>query len=324
MDAALAAWAAGNNVVVQAVPGAGKSRLLIELCKLLRNRSTDGLKVLVLAYNKELASDLSSFIKNVDLEAHVDCFTFHALCTHCVRLTADDETLEEVLDGIEAGHEHVKTRMKASAVLVDEAQDVNKLHIRTMTCCIEPREDMQYAIVGDAMQTIYDYAESSVHGRVLARPNEFLVSTRCWTHASMTTSHRITPSMADLVSSHFGTTVQSAKLSKSTTGAPDICVSVVRKWHIGSEIVEIVRRAPCGYNDIAVLWSTRTRNVPMKVAINHISHQGIPINVHGLDKYTSRVQALISSTWHASKGTERHTCIVVVPSTCDSNRYTLR
>ena len=53
------------NVSVQAVPGAGKSTLIIELIKVLKNK---GAKCLVVAYNTDLASHMVKLLSRLLIE----------------------------------------------------------------------------------------------------------------------------------------------------------------------------------------------------------------------------------------------------------------
>ena len=75
------------NVSVQAVPGAGKSTLIIELIKVLKNK---GAKCLVVAYNTDLASHMVRLLSENNLDEYAVCYTFHSLCSNFIQLAPDD------------------------------------------------------------------------------------------------------------------------------------------------------------------------------------------------------------------------------------------
>ena len=89
---ALDKWKEGNNIKVTAVPGAGKSRVLLEVCK----SYTEGL-ILILAYNHDLCEETKKKIIEEDLGDTVICLTFHGLATYCIMPCYDDTALFDAI-----------------------------------------------------------------------------------------------------------------------------------------------------------------------------------------------------------------------------------
>ncbi|MEC7112653.1 MAG: hypothetical protein VXW72_03875, partial [Candidatus Thermoplasmatota archaeon] len=66
----------GSNVLVEAIPGAGKTYLL-------RNCHM-GKRTLLLAYNSQLASSIQQWIDQSPFRDTLLCVTFHSLCSSCL------------------------------------------------------------------------------------------------------------------------------------------------------------------------------------------------------------------------------------------------
>ncbi len=63
----------GHNVAIEAVPGAGKTHLILKTC------CNDNVPSLVLAYNRELAEKVTAMLG--EDSPMTTCVTFHSLCS---------------------------------------------------------------------------------------------------------------------------------------------------------------------------------------------------------------------------------------------------
>lgn len=310
-------WTAGRNVRVQAPPGTGKTWLILEAARAAL--SSDDAKVLVLAYNTELAADVSAKLVERGMDPAVSCHTFHGLCTHHIALAADDRSLERCIAGARAGSLPV-SRLAATHVLVDEAQDLNALHVSLLSLVLDASSDVnrQYLVVGDAHQMLYDYGEWPATGEVLRDCARHFASLRPWRHHALTASRRVAHGMARLVDAHFGTGLRSVHAP-----GPDHSVHVhaCGKWSIGPVVEAIVRDAGCDPHDVSILAATKTSNAPLTAALNHLSSKGVPIYVHGVDGAHADVRSgkVRVSSFHAAKGTECDTAVVLVPPSARDN-----
>ena len=107
-----------RGFVVEAVPGAGKTWLLIQAW-----RKCSG-TTLILAYNSQLAKDLRA--------QGAPCTTFHSLCTRCLDVARDDAQLESAVLRAERGELVPKDVPLASHLFVDEVQDSRRIYIRLL------------------------------------------------------------------------------------------------------------------------------------------------------------------------------------------------
>lgn len=291
----------GKNVRVRAVPGAGKSRVLVETC-----RRAPGGQSIILAYNHDLCKQTRAKLEEATMTDRVSCYTFHGLCCACLAPAYDDQQLYDAVDAAERGDLVVK-RVDVQRVLVDEAQDFKHIFHRLLTLILNVNDSTQYMIVGDPMQMLYDYDEEDpANLKYLDTPAMYFVSGLAWSVVDFTVSHRITPQMAALVSVMFATNITSA----STCACP-VNVRTVNMWKAGNLIHEILLQHPV-LHEVVLLTETKRNNGPLRAAVNHLSTKGIKIHIQGVDGQDERVRRnkLSVSSWHASKGTEKRVVIV--------------
>ena len=200
-------WIEGYNIKVTAVPGAGKSRVMIEACNLFCN----GI-VIILAYNHDLCEETKEKLIDKDLQDRVVCMTFHGLATYCIMPCHDDTALFDAIEGVESGELEVSKKVKVSAVLIDEAQDFRPSFHRLLNIVLDLQPTVQYMIVGDEKQMLYTYdTEDPADLKYLTSPEEHFESNREWKHIRFFQTHRLTPTMANVVSAVFDSEIQSAK-----------------------------------------------------------------------------------------------------------------
>ena len=312
--AAIAAFHDGANVVVRAVPGAGKSWTIREFAK----ATSADRRAVVLAYNNELCADVKARLKEAGTDEHASVFTFHGLASQAIKLSPDDAALLDAVKGAEEGRYDV-AKVAADVVIIDEAQDMNPLHRRLLAVALEIDEaQAQYAVIGDANQLLYDYGANPACPEYLRVPQEHFVSERRWVEVTLDASHRLTPPMAHVVSAVFGKPIESAK-SEDAHPAPPVMLHSCSKWHLGPLLYRLVHGRE---RETVVLSSTRRGNTPLRQALNSLSNGGVPIHVHGAAASGDprlKEGKLKVSTWHASKGTEAARCVVLVPARCEAN-----
>lgn len=319
--ACLQAWARGDNLIVQAVPGAGKSWLLIEACRCFLAQH-DGEEATIVVYNRELQADVTALVLDAGLQESVRCFTFHSLFSYCVSLAPDDDALQALLSKVVHGTQMVHP-LHMAALLVDEAQDVNSLHVQVLRHCIALKPHAQVCVVGDARQELYDYGEFPSLSSFLDDPSDVFPSTRVWHRAFFSMSHRLTLPMATLLQTHFGVEITSAMGSESDLRGTPVALHSCDEFKVGGVIEGILREheSTVSIDSISILAATKTFNMALRVAMNHLSAGGVPLYVHGIDLADPRVRAnkLRVSSWHSSKGTECAVNIVLMPAASKDN-----
>jgi len=300
---ALEEWNAGKNVKVVAVPGAGKSRVLLEACK----THTKGV-VIILAYNHDLCEETKLKLAENNLDDRVICLTFHGLATYCIMPAYDDMSLFDAIEGVESGEIEVDKYLHVSAVLIDESQDFRPSFLRLLRLVLKTPSDVQYLNVGDPRQMLYTYDnEDPADLKYLNNPEQYFISSRDWKTIEFFKTHRLTESMAKVVSQIFNVNIVSAKANQTCR---PVVLYTTNLWKTGPLIYDIVKKYK--KEEICILVPKKKNNGPLKTLVNFLSKCGIYIYLHGFDGQDSRIKKnkLCISTWHASKGTERRIVIV--------------
>lgn len=302
-ESAIKAWNLGMNVKVTAVPGAGKSRVLLEACR----SYTNGLSI-ILAYNRDLCEETKEKVTQAGLDDQVICLTFHGLATFCIMPAYDDTALFDAIEGAEEGKIEIKNRISVSAVLVDEAQDFRPSFMRLLKLVLDVRHDVQYMVVGDPNQMLYTYDdEDPADLKYLNDAPLHFQSSRQWTHIEFYKTHRLTPSMARVVSSTFGINLVSAK----EEGFKPVHLLTINLWKAGTYVLK--RLKDLQLSEVSILVPKKKNNGPLKATLNYLSANGIKIYLHGFDGQDGRIRnhKLCIGTWHSSKGTENRVVIVL-------------
>lgn len=302
-ESAVKLWADGRNVRVCAVPGAGKSRVLIEACAI-----ADGI-CLILAYNRELCDETKAHLEERGMQDWVACMTFHGLASYCAsRCISDDVSLLELVDELDGGRATLsKCLDRVDKILIDECQDFRPSFLRLIAHSVPPRPETQYMVVGDERQMLYDYFDDDPADlRYLRAPEQHFCSARQWETVLLDETHRMTPEIAEIVERTFQTTIRSAR----PRGVP-VEVHTINMWRAGPLVWHLLRGEP--RSECCVLVPRKQNNGPLRAAVNYLSQRGTPIWIHGLDGQDARIKRnkLGFSSWHASKGTQKRVCVVL-------------
>ena len=296
---AVSEWISGKNVKITAVPGAGKSKVLLEACNLY----SDGL-IIILAYNHDLCEETKNKILAEGLDDRVICLTFHGLATYCIMPAYDDTALFDAIEGVECGEIEIQNRISVSAVLIDEAQDFRPSFYRLLKLVLDIKSDVQYMVVGDTNQMLYTYdEEDSADIKYITSPSDYFVSERIWQNVIFHKTHRLTPPMANVISKIFNVNVISAK-SLDKDYLP-VQIYSINLWKAGALLAKMIYNIK--FDDVCILVPQKKNNGPLRAAINFLSAKGIKIYLHGFDGQDTRIRdnKLCISTWHSSKGTEK-------------------
>ena len=193
----------GQHASVNAVAGSGKTTSVIMLASYLHAESR-GRRILLLTYNKKLKEETRERIVKLGLKDVVEAHSFHAAgvkyySDECMR---DDGLKRSVLLNI--GWR--KTPARWDFVVIDEAQDVDRLKFAFVMKLIGKSltgggSPPQLLVIGDVRQSIYSYRGTDerflrLSNQIWSYPND----SRPWAMLRLSTSFRISPSMADFVS----------------------------------------------------------------------------------------------------------------------------
>lgn len=312
----------GLNAVVHAPPGTGKTFCIMEAARRVCQADADA-TILICAYNTELAAEVSAAVELADLSARVSCYTFHGLCSNTIILAADDAALEDAIAYARVDLENRAKRLACTHVFIDECQDMTDLHKQLLAIVIDKNSVRQYMLVGDVDQLLYNYGHYPSRVGFLTSPEEHFKTQRPWRRVRLSHSMRITAPMARLVDAHFETGLKSRKEHTSSTHPVHIYGS--NKWKISEVIVDILKRQPKTQplEAVSILVAAKASNGPFRIALNDVSASGFPMYVHGIDGSCDSVRKgkIRVSSFHASKGTEGATAIVILPNKIKRNPF---
>jgi len=319
----------GRNVVVHAPPGTGKTFCLLEATRRVLAAS-DAAQVFIGAYNTELAAEICQALEAEGgaFVSRVQCMTFHALCSRHIRLAADDAGLVEAVEFARVDPLNRVQKMRGvTHVFLDEVQDLTALHVAVLHLVLEVTPTTRHLLVGDAHQHLYDYGAHPSSLRYLAEPAQHFRSASpgdnaAWATEKLTLSMRVTAPMARVVDGLFGTGLRSGRVAAAGETPRRVRVHVAKKWDIGATILSVLgSRQRAALDRVAVLAATKASNAPLRAALNALSAAQIPLFVHGVDGASADVRRgkVRVSSFHAAKGTECDTAIVILPKSAKRN-----
>ncbi len=288
---------------VQAIPGAGKTALLIRTCLLAPK------PCVILAYNVQLASDIKRAIADADMQTDVSCYTFHSLCTRTLTPARDDIGILQAVQAVRSGIIQPKDIPEARRVLIDESQDVRELYIQLLDALGLCAPHVPTMVVGDRMQLIYDFdPDFPATEDTLLNPERAFYGDESWEKIVLSQSHRLTSPMAALARVTFGTNIHSSR-----DGHPvEIRVGNVFKLY---ELIHDITEEENSQSNVMILVDKKKSNRPLCLLLNELSKHGRKVHVHGIDSEdpSAKDGKLRCSTWWAAKGMQTHTVICIVP-----------
>lgn len=302
----LASLDRGHNVVVEAAPGTGKTRLLTTVCR----QTPSSLPCLLLAYNAELAAATRPLLPD-----HADCMTFHALCARCLAPTRDDHDMLDAVTKAEAGQLCPRNVPVVRRVLIDEAQDVRPLYVRLLRACGLLRDDVRLVVVGDRNQLIYDFDEEFPASlATLCETETVFFDQTPWRRSRLDTSYRVSQPMATLVNHMFGSSIVSAN---PTHGDATVDVRSPRSMFKLATLLEDVVREE---RSILLLVSHKKNNAALKTLLNDWSRGGVRVRVHGMhDPLDEEEEGVCCGTFWSAKGLTHEAVVVLLPDRAAPN-----
>ena len=175
----------GNNVIVDAVAGSGKTTLVLGLAKRLNKQ------ILQITYNAALKEEVRQKSKNLDnLEVH----SYHSLAVKFYSSIAyTDQNLSAVVE------KDMKLKRKADfeIIVIDEAQDMMPLYYQLIKKFIRDTNDCQLLVMGDHHQAIYTF--KGADARFLTHADK-IWGDKPFIFLTLNISYRLTNEIADFVS----------------------------------------------------------------------------------------------------------------------------
>lgn len=204
----------GNNLVVQSVPGSGKTTLILMAVRQMLMEDIRA-KILVLAYNTELVGATNRQLAGLEMELgcvmmqRVMVTTYHSLLSSLSRSSVENELvfLERMEDTPFEEKQQTWSFADFNKLIFDETQDTRLpffqlMAVLTTRVCRSP-QSIQILAVGDTRQLLYDfYAINRADARFLTdlelamKP---LKLKREWEKKTLTVSYRLSGPMAHVI-----------------------------------------------------------------------------------------------------------------------------
>ena len=303
---------AGDNVVLDAVAGSGKSTTVLSLARQVPYKT----RILQLAYNATLRAEIKAKLKERVIK-NVSVHTFHSLAVKYYLTSAHTDTgINKIVREDMSPKSEIP---KYEIIVLDEAQDMSFLYFQFMTkFAFDMGTKFQLCVLGDYMQGIYEFKGADIrsltHAHIIWQ-NHPLLSSRVFQKCTLQTSYRITNQHA-----RFNNDVLlGMQRLKAVKDGP--LVEYIRDNRMNSErrvIAKIIQLINTGVSpgDIFVLAaSVKGVNSNVRRMENALVERNIPCYVPMFDNegFEDRVieGKVVFSTFHSVKGRERSIVIVM-------------
>jgi hypothetical protein len=293
----------GNNIIVDAVAGSGKSTTILLIAKSFPDK-----KILQITYNSMLRHEVKEKVIKQCL-TNIEIHTYHSLA---VKNYSPDCYTDTGLRKIFFNKLEMKLVPKYDIIVVDEAQDMTPLYYRFLLKFItELKSSVQMLFFGDKRQSLYEF--KGADHRFLTQADKIwkINIVRC----TLKTSYRITNQMADFINNVMN---DEEIILACKEGLPVQYIRNTRKNIETIVINQIFKLLEEGAkpNDIFVLGgSVKGSTSNIRKMENKLVEHNIPCHVPTLEneKMDERVinGKVVFSTFHSVKGRQRKYVFIV-------------
>jgi len=311
-QAIIDAVVAGENVIVDAVAGSGKTSSILFLAPALPKK-----RIVVVTYNSRLKTEtrervLAAGIRN--MEVH----TYHSLG----RKYVDPCFTDTELITITKKNLRPQGSFAADVFVLDEVQDMTRVYYDFIVKAICDSGAKQLVVLGDHLQCIYDFPQKGADARFLTLADKiFNVNKNTWKKLFLNTSYRITKQMEYFVNECV---LGYPRMKAEGKGSEPVRYIIGDPFEKVPEYIcnEIQLLLNCGAampEDIFVL-APSIRSVKEKHPVNMLENllvkkYGIPCYVPTSDDDTLKDKIMkgkvVFSSFHQSKGLERKIVFVM-------------
>jgi DNA polymerase III epsilon subunit-like protein len=303
----------GENVIVDAVAGSGKTTTLLGIAA-----ASSISPILAILFNRSLKEETRIRAAHLPfLEVH----NYHALARKYYDNTIqNDSGITKVINN---GTKPIKSLPRWTRIIIDEVQDMNPLYYRLIVKVIRDlgNKELKLTIMGDRFQSIYSFLQADT--RFLTHADQLHTTiTGPWTRASLSTTYRCSKTIC-------------AFINESLIGYERLRPASNLEGHL----VTYINGSPFdahrylfrqiqtflyqGYkpDDIFILAPSvkvKLKDTPVKMLENALVNAEIPVYVPSEDEVDISHGAqgnptqgkLVITTFHQSKGLERQIVII--------------
>ena len=295
----------GANVVMDAVPGAGKTTSALYVAMAFPDKF-----VMIVTYNRDLKHDTCAKIKALGLD-NCAATNYHSLCCkyYSPNTWKDEHIVENVLDKDAPIHGML---WNPDILIVDEAQDMTPTLFRLICKFTKDVGDPQVIVFGDKNQNIYTFANADSRFIELA-PSIYRPNTRNWAKVPLSVSHRLTKPMATFMNR----CVLDTNRMVSLRDGPSVQYWNVNIYKVAERLFEFLQTGGFAPEDVLILApsiSVQTNDrSPIAQLVNMFAKNNWPVEVQGDDtkggEKCTQKKTLVTS-YHRSKGLGR-ACVIV-------------
>jgi hypothetical protein len=294
----------GNNVVVDACAGSGKSTTILNIAIHLPDYH-----IVQLTYNSMLRKEVKEKTTKFHIE-NIDVHTYHSLCVRFYNPNACTDTeIRSVL---------IKNQLPRNPIpsfqllVLDEAQDMTDLYFQLILKWIYDSrcQNIQILVLGDYMQSLYEFKGADPRYLLLADKvwgNLPQLKTSFFTKCTLSTSYRITNEIAEFVNTVM---LGEKRLLACREGEPVLYIKREKmNTIIYNRIRDLLTSGKAQPGDFFILAGSVKRNKKMKLIENLLSEKGIPCylpTTESVDIDSKIIEGkIVFSTFHSVKGRER-------------------
>jgi DNA helicase-2/ATP-dependent DNA helicase PcrA len=240
-----------DKVVVNAVPGAGKTTMIVSKINEYIDRGISPCDIYALTFTNSAANVMKARV-NKD----VNISTIHSLAySLLLKYNQNPSTIHNVYlrDAIKLVSSQ---NIKLPTLVIDEAQDLNELQFRFLEPLVKRADNV--FVVGDPMQSIYGFQGSS------PKYMNLLVTDGTTSHSNV--SYRLKEEIADYVNLVFDTEIQS-----NSSGSKVLIINTENKYINKNNIVASLLDIDDNNGSSAILF--RTNGEVINFITSNINHK---------------------------------------------------
>ena len=296
----------GENVVVNAVAGSGKSTTVLFMAK-----ETPSLNTIQFTYNSTLRLEIREKTKVQGL-TNLEVHTFHSMAVKYYHESAHSDTgIRKILA------ENLAPRRplpKMDIVVLDETQDITELYFRMIVKFTKDmNHDFQMLVLGDYQQGMYEFRGSD--GRFLTLADKLWykhprLKSRLFQKCQLTMSYRITLQMCEFINNVM---LGEQRLRACREGSSPVIYLRNTQKNLESMVVGNVMKLlseGAKPSDFFILGnSVKGQKSLIRKIENALVNRGIPCHVPMFDTETVDDKVIdnkvVFCTFHGAKGRER-------------------
>ncbi len=297
---------AGENAVVDAVAGSGKSTTVLSIAAAMKTS-----KIIQFTYNSMLRCEIKEKTDILGI-ANLDVHTYHSMAVKYYNSSAYTDTgIRHIL----ANKTKPRIRIpKKDIVVIDEAQDMTPLYFQLVVkLTMDMNHPFQLIVLGDFMQGLYEFKGADTRFLTLAQHfwnHHPLIKSKIFNACSLNTSYRITNQMSSFINQVL---LGEDRLLTCREGPLPVYYLRNSRRNLENTVVYHINQLLADGalpSDIFVLGaSVKGPNSQIRKMENILVSQGIPCHVPMFesDNVDEKIiqKKLVFSTFHSVKGRQR-------------------